>query len=166
MLLKFISLLSIIFISLFFILSCSEKQGTPEVIVQKDTVYVEKENLKSNEPVKAELSQKQSKELSARPEINKPPTNKEKNKTINPYANANFSIEIINGIAGTFGYVIKMEGRNMIQQPNIPGMPGNQGFKTKEQSEKVAKFVITKIKKNIMPPSVTIEELDSLGVLK
>jgi len=45
-------------------------------------------------------------------------------------------------------------------------MPGNNGFRTKEQAERTAKFVISKIQKNIMPPTVTIQELDSLKVLK
>ena len=54
----------------------------------------------------------------------------------------------------------------MIHQPNIPGMPGNRGFKTRAQAEKITELIIYKIKNNIMPPTVTVEELDSLGVLK
>lgn len=50
----------------------------------------------------------------------------------------------------------------MIHQPAIPGIPGNEGFKTKEAAQKVADLVVNKIKKGEMPPSVTIEELKKL----
>jgi hypothetical protein len=53
----------------------------------------------------------------------------------------------------------------MIHQPSAPGLPGNEGFKTKADAEKVAKLVIDKIKKGEMPPSVTKEEMEKLKVL-
>ena len=36
-----------------------------------------------------------------------------------------------------------------------PGLPGNEGFKTKAASEKVVTLIITKIIKGEMPPSIT-----------
>lgn len=45
-------------------------------------------------------------------------------------------------------------------------MRGNVNFKTKADAEKVAKLVIDKIKKGEMPPTVTIEELQKLKVIK
>ena len=45
----------------------------------------------------------------------------------------------------------------------LPGF--RSGFKTKADAEKVAKLIITKIKKGEMPPSVTPEELKKLNVL-
>jgi hypothetical protein len=48
----------------------------------------------------------------------------------------------------------------------LPHLPGNEGFTTKERAQKVADLVMKKIKNNEMPPTVTIEELSSMGVLK
>ena len=45
-------------------------------------------------------------------------------------------------------------------------MPGNEGFKTKADAEKVAQLVIDKIRKGEMPPTVTIKEMKKLKVIK
>lgn len=64
-----------------------------------------------------------------------------------------------------FGYNITMDNHIFIHQPTIPSVPGNHGFPSKAQAERTAAFVIYKLTHNIMPPSVTPNELDSLGVL-
>ena len=51
-----------------------------------------------------------------------------------------------------------------IHQPHIPAVPGNTGFQTEAKARKAAEFIAYKIKNNIMPPSVTPHDLDSLGV--
>lgn len=71
---------------------------------------------------------------------------------------------IINSEQNTFGYDILNHNRPMIHQPSIPGMRGNKGFTTKKDAAKVAKLVIKKIHKNIMPPSVTMQELKHLKI--
>ena len=58
------------------------------------------------------------------------------------------------------------DGRLIIHQNIIPAMPGNEGFKTKADASKVAQLVIGKIKKGEMPPTVTIEEMKKLKVIK
>jgi hypothetical protein len=58
-----------------------------------------------------------------------------------------------------------MEKRLLIHQPSIPGLRGNEGFKTKANAENVAKLVIEKLKKGEMPPTVTIDEMKKLKVL-
>ena len=65
-----------------------------------------------------------------------------------------------------FGYNIVLDDHVFIHQPSIPSIQGNKGFTNKEQAERVAQFVIYKLTHNIMPPSVTPKELDSLGILK
>ena len=45
-------------------------------------------------------------------------------------------------------------------------MPGNPGFKTKAGAEKVAQLVISKIKKGEPLPTVTIDEVKKLKVIK
>ncbi len=64
-----------------------------------------------------------------------------------------------------WGYDIKMNGKTYIHQPHIPSVGGNQGFSTQEKAQKAAEFIKYKIENNIMPPSVSPQELDSIGVL-
>ena len=66
----------------------------------------------------------------------------------------------------SWGYVISIDGKKTINQPHVPGVTGVKGFNTKAQALKTADFVIYKIQHNMLPPSVTPQELDSLGVLK
>ena len=68
-------------------------------------------------------------------------------------------------IAG-FGYDIFRNNTLFIHQPTIPAVGGNTGFGSVEKAEKTAKLMLYKIINNIMPPSVSIQELDSLGVFK
>ena len=84
----------------------------------------------------------------------------------NPFLDADLSIRIFPSTPTTFGYDILLYGRPFIHQPSIPGLPGNEGFTTRERARKVAELVLEKIRRNEMPPSVTPEELNRLGVLK
>ncbi|MDY0198675.1 MAG: DUF4907 domain-containing protein [Tenuifilaceae bacterium] len=81
------------------------------------------------------------------------------------YKDASITFEFIVAESNTWGYRILIEGSPVIIQPNKPGLPGNEGFKTQQQAEKVAKLVISKIRNGEMPPTVTIDELKGLGVL-
>jgi len=81
------------------------------------------------------------------------------------HKNTSYTYTIIPVTTKTWGYDIYMEKRLFIHQPSTPGLPGNEGFKTKSDAEKVARLVIDKIKKGEMPPSVTIEEMKKLKVL-
>ncbi|HKR05798.1 MAG TPA: DUF4907 domain-containing protein [Bacteroidia bacterium] len=90
----------------------------------------------------------------------------------NPYKNAQIDIKIFNndtiknsGLQG-FGYDIYMYRSLYVHQPAIPAINGNRGFDNEEDARKTAELVVYKLKNNIMPPSVKVEELDSLGVLK
>jgi hypothetical protein len=64
-----------------------------------------------------------------------------------------------------FGYSIYIDGRMYIEQKTIPAVQGNNGFVNKEDAEKVAKWVIEKIKEGEMPPTVTLEDLKKLNVI-
>jgi hypothetical protein len=64
----------------------------------------------------------------------------------------------------TVGYTIHKAGKIYIRQPVIPGVTGSKGFADKKQARKVANLMLYKIRRNIIPPSITISELDSLGV--
>jgi len=80
------------------------------------------------------------------------------------YEAVEFTFEIIPAPNNTYGYSIIMGGRTLIHQPNAPALPGVEGFKTREDAQKVAEFVIEKIRRHDFPPSVSVRELDSLGV--
>jgi hypothetical protein len=84
----------------------------------------------------------------------------------NPYTGAEITMKIIPSANNTFGYDILLYGRPLVHQPNIPGLPRNEGFTTKERAQVVAEFIVKKIRNNEMPPTVTIEELNSMGVLE
>jgi hypothetical protein len=83
----------------------------------------------------------------------------------NPYENAVFEVKTFAVEAGGYGYEIYINGSKTIYQPTIPGLPGNTGFSTQEKAKRTGEFVAHKIRNNQMPPSVTVEELDSIGVL-
>jgi len=91
---------------------------------------------------------------------------KEGKQQKNPYTNAQISIKIIPAANKTFGYDILLSGRPLVHQPNIPALAGNDGFTTRERAQKVAEFVVKKIRSNEMPPTVTIEDLNKMRVLK
>jgi hypothetical protein len=84
----------------------------------------------------------------------------------NPYTNAEITINIISSANNTFGYDIVLRGRPLVHQQTIPGLPGKEGFTTKERAQTAAEFVVKKIRNNEMPPTVTIDDLNSMGVLK
>ena len=54
----------------------------------------------------------------------------------------------------------------MIHQTSAPALPSNEGFKTKDDATKVALLVIEKIKKGEMPPTISIDEMKKLNVIK
>jgi hypothetical protein len=73
--------------------------------------------------------------------------------------------KIIDAPNHTYGYDIYINGKLAYHQTLRPAVSGNVGFSTKEKAEKVAKLAIAKIKKNQVPPTITIEELKREGVL-
>ncbi|ESP62668.1 hypothetical protein SMITH_181 [Smithella sp. ME-1] len=106
------------------------------------------------------------KSISATEATGKQEVNKETKQQKNPYADAEISIKIISSVKKTFGYDILINGKPLVHQPSIPALSGNEGFSTKEKAQKVAEFVVKKIKRNEMPPTVTIDDLNNMGVLK
>ena len=89
----------------------------------------------------------------------------QRSQSVETNKNASYTYSIIPAPNKTWGYDIYMEKRLFIHQPGVPGLPGNEGFKSKASAGKVAKLVIEKIKKGELPPSVTIEEMKKLKVL-
>jgi hypothetical protein len=95
----------------------------------------------------------------------KPETDTAKFPAAGTYANTKLTYKIIDAPDHTYCYDVYADGRLMIHQNSAPGLPGNQGFKTKAGAEKVAQLVISKIKKGEMPPTVSVEEMKKLKVI-
>ena len=86
----------------------------------------------------------------------------------NPYKDAVLEIKTFanDSTLKGFGYDVYLDNKLYVHQPHIPAIAGNKGFSTPETAKKAGEYVAYKIKHNIMPPSVSPHELDSLGVLK
>src|SRR5437762_14261006 len=82
------------------------------------------------------------------------------------YANTKLTYKVIDAPKQTYGYDVFADGKLMIHQTSAPALPGNEGFRTKEDATKVALLVIEKIKKGEMPPAISIEEMKQLNVIK
>jgi hypothetical protein len=82
------------------------------------------------------------------------------------YANTKLTFKIIDAPKHTYCYDVFADGRLMIHQTSVPGLPGNEGFKTKEDASKVAALVMGKIRKGEMPPTISIDEMTKLKVIK
>jgi hypothetical protein len=83
----------------------------------------------------------------------------------NPFAGRIVEVKTLESEKLGWGYVIYIDGKQTIHQKHIPGVSGNHGFITEEQAKRTADLVIDKIKDGIFPPSITIQELDSLGII-
>lgn len=78
---------------------------------------------------------------------------------------SDYSAKVIENSPDNWGYQI-LDGENLfINQPHIPAVQGNKGFTSAEKAEKTAQYIIYKLEAGLVPPTVTIEELDSLEVL-
>lgn len=75
------------------------------------------------------------------------------------------TFQVIDAPNKTFGYDISVDDKKLIRQTSIPAVPGIEGFKTAAQAEKVALFLIEKMKKSDVLPAVSPDELKQLGVL-
>lgn len=76
-----------------------------------------------------------------------------------------YSFELFETPGLGWGYKIFDNGTLFINQPHIPAIPGNKGFSSKEKAEITAKFAVLKMEQGFVPPTISPEELDSLGVL-
>lgn len=74
-----------------------------------------------------------------------------------------FVTETFKAENGGFGYLIKLKGRVIIKQENIPAISSKVSFKTENDALKTAGLVVKKIKQKKVP-TVTLHELDSLKI--
>jgi len=71
---------------------------------------------------------------------------------------------VIVATADGWGYQITQNKSVIINQPTIPAISGNHAFASEPEARSVAMLVVEKLNHGRMPPSVTVKELDSLGI--
>ncbi|CAN5626761.1 hypothetical protein BH11BAC1_BH11BAC1_21810 [soil metagenome] len=84
------------------------------------------------------------------------------------YENALIEIKTYSNdpVLGGFGYDVYLDHKLYVHQPHVPAVSGSKGFSSAANAKRTGEYIGYKIKHNIMPPSVSPHELDSLGVLK
>jgi hypothetical protein len=65
-------------------------------------------------------------------------------------------------LAQGWGFDILWNKKKYIHQTNIPAINGNIAFKTKKDALKIAKLMKSKICNNIIPPSISLQEINNL----
>lgn len=78
-------------------------------------------------------------------------------------SNSNFSLNIIE-VEDGWGYEVFKDSTLLIRQKNIPAVQGVKVLISKTQAETLGSFVLSKVKNGQFPPSVSIQELDSLNI--
>jgi hypothetical protein len=148
------------------IFSCrnvEKKEGHSESAIGESTdsmKTIESENLNSVGSISETADKKPS------VDIGLPPVDSianEKRKSGNSQSDIQTKI-FRNENSNGYGYDIILNGHVYVHQPNIPALAGNNGFATSELAQKVADLVVNKIRNNILPPTLSVQELDSLGV--
>ena len=86
------------------------------------------------------------------------------NKTSKTISKDNYQIITVKDELLGWGYLILQNGKIVIEQKHIPAIQGNLGFISEEESKLVANLVVQKILKRDFPPSISLEELDSLRI--
>lgn len=75
------------------------------------------------------------------------------------------SLKITNSQPTGFGFEILQGTSMLIIQPHIPAIQGIKGFETEEQAAVIGNYMIYKINNGIMPPSISVQDLDSLEIV-
>lgn len=65
-----------------------------------------------------------------------------------------------------WGYDIYVNGKKLIHQPIIPAIPGNAPFRTEKDALKTGALAAGKMKKSGSLPTLSVKELDSLGITR
>ncbi|WP_185731465.1 DUF4907 domain-containing protein [Larkinella rosea] len=63
-----------------------------------------------------------------------------------------------------WGYQIVHNGKTVIDQPTVPGQPGQHGFPTEMLARKVGERVVSKLRQGQFPPTLNPSELSQLGI--
>ncbi|MGC8864883.1 MAG: DUF4907 domain-containing protein [Bacteroidales bacterium] len=64
-----------------------------------------------------------------------------------------------------WGYRILKKDKPFINQPFIPSIGRKISFSDSLQASRIAQLVVKKLRNNIIPPAISQQELDSMGVI-
>lgn len=92
------------------------------------------------------------------------PKNPVVDSVVKPNKPSDFSVRSIQ-LENGWGYQIFKGTKLLINQKNIPAVQGNQSFTSEKDALKAGEFVVNKLIHNQFPPTLTIEELISLGIV-
>lgn len=73
--------------------------------------------------------------------------------------------KVLKNDTGGWFYEIRSNKKVVISQQNIPAIQGNFAFQDSLQASRVAKLMMDKMEKGHFPPSISIEELNSLQII-
>ncbi len=85
-------------------------------------------------------------------------------KEINPFQLASLSVETFYIKGHGWGFEIYVDGKSFIYQEKIESLTIPKGYENEQDAVRVAELVIHKIRRNTLPPLISIKELDSLRV--
>lgn len=74
-----------------------------------------------------------------------------------------YEVRVVESSLG-WGYEIWKEGVLVINQNHIPAIQGLRAFESQVQAEKAAEIIKIKLDQGVFPPSISIVELQSIGV--
>ncbi|MEO5645432.1 MAG: DUF4907 domain-containing protein [Bacteroidia bacterium] len=63
-----------------------------------------------------------------------------------------------------WGYDLYVDGKRTIHQPLIPAVPGNDAFATEKDAKITGELAVQKMKLTGSFPTISIHDLDSLGI--
>jgi hypothetical protein len=63
-----------------------------------------------------------------------------------------------------WGYRIYDSDKKIIEQPHIPVIMGFVPFRSEEDAKKIGNFALEKVMNGIFPPTITLNEIDSLNI--
>jgi hypothetical protein len=79
------------------------------------------------------------------------------------FKTANITSSIISDSEG-FGYEIWVNGKKYIHQRYIPSVKPYKRFSSADDAQKVADLVIKKLREEIIPPKISVSEIEKLGI--
>ena len=63
-----------------------------------------------------------------------------------------------------WGYEVWKDGALIINQTHIPAIQGLRAFVSQEQAQKAADIIKNKLDQGVFPPTISIDELQGIGV--
>jgi len=81
-----------------------------------------------------------------------------------PAADSVYEVGVYATQGSGYGYAVYRHGQKVIDQPHIPVVQRLQAFATEMDARRVAGLVKRKLEENSSLPTVSLEELDSLGI--